>query len=142
MNEQWALFLAGLLVGSFLCGSIVYEFERVKYLSLVSDYQKAVTEAQNKVITQDKASNTVNANIGAEDEKRLTDVIDKYRAGRLSVPASGGVSKLPKATSKSDAGACTTGQITKLKTQIALRDIQINEWQKWWNQQCKIYTCQ
>ena len=142
MNEQWALFLAGLLVGGVLCGSIVYEFERVKYLSLVSDYQKAVTEAQNKVIAQDKASSTINANIGAEDEKRINDVIDKYRAGRLSVPASGGLPIVPPAARSINANTCGTGQITKLKTQIALRDIQINEWQKWANQQCKIYTCQ
>jgi len=142
MNETWQLFIFGFLVGAVALGFVVYEYEENRYLSLENSYKDAVTKAQNKVIQQDNASATANSKLGAEYANRINDAINAYRTGRLQPADSNSLPVLPKTPSRTPPAACDARQVTKLKTQVQLRDIQINELQKFYNNVCTIYSCQ
>ena len=133
MNDNWAIFLVGLLLGAIGCGSIVYEFERVKYLSLENNYQEAFTQAQSKVISQDKSSNAVNSNIGANYAKSVSDAISQYNA--VSMPKAN-----PSSMSViSNCPQPTIDASRKCAVNLQLCEIKVNDWQKWYHEQSVIY---
>ena len=133
MNENWVIFIIGLFSGILASGFVVYEFEETRYLSLENSYKQAVVDAQNKIISQDKSSNFVNSNIGAEYEKSISDAILQYRTGGMPKTNARGVPSIPASTKPVDVTA------RKCAVNLQLCKIKVNDWQKWYHEQQAIY---
>jgi hypothetical protein len=135
---QLGIALGVILILCLGSGYVGYEWKasKDKYIT-----EAGYVKAQNAVITKQTASITTSNNIGASDDKQIQIAIDKYHADIIKLPARSAGSNLPSAacpTTGVDAAA--TRRIAGLKLNLQICTIKYNDWNKWYNQQSRIYN--